>query len=165
MSLASFPSCTITVLAALTVACSDQLPVAPGATPEGRQYATMSAQPAAGTYELSFLPTNSGLGVILRAHVQDAFGVPAERGTAIFQYCSLHGVSAPSVDCDTGSGNWTLWGRAGIIPSPSPSVGDALMVYDLVPPSGTTIGFRFRYIGQNSGIANGVSASRDFTFP
>jgi hypothetical protein len=38
------------------------------------------------------------------------------------------------------------------------------MAYALVPPSGTTVGFRFRYLGQQSGIANRVSASRDFTF-
>jgi hypothetical protein len=110
------------------------------------------------------MPTRSGLGVILVAYVADASGDPAESGTAIFQYCSLHGEPAPRTDCNTGSGNWVHWGMAGIIPPPFESAGYAFMTYSLAPTAGTTIGFRFRYIGQGSGIANGVSEPEDFTW-
>jgi hypothetical protein len=145
------------------VACADQSPVGPDGTSESQQYDPALAQPVEGTYTMSFLPTGSGLGVILVAYVADASG-PAESGTAIFQYCALHGDPAPSADCDTGSGNWVPWGRAGILPPPSQSVGFAFLTYDLAPTAGTTIGFRFRYTGQGSGIANGVSAPADHTF-
>ena len=157
------PGFILAVLAAFVVACSDQSPVAPDNTPENFRSDPILAQPSEGTYTISFLPTSSGLGVILVAYVADASG-PAEGGSAIFQYCSLQGEPAPSADCDTGSGGWVLWGKAGIIPPPSELAGHASMVYGLVPPSGTTIGFRFRYIGQGSGIANGVSESADHTF-
>ena len=146
------------------VACTDQSPVAPNDTPEGLQTAIILAQPVEGTYTLSFMPTSTGLGVVLVAYVTDASLAQAESGTAVFQYCSLHGNPAPSNDCDTGSGHWVLWGRAGIIPPPSPSVGFAFLTYDLVPTAGTTIGFRFRYFGQGNGIANGESAPGDHTF-
>lgn len=140
-------------------ACSDQSPVAPGATPDLIGGPSLLSRPVLGTYELSFLPTGSGLGVVLKAHVEDASNNPAQSGTAIFQYCSLQGDPAPSTDCDTGSGSWVHFGMAGFLAS-----GDALLTFDLAPPSGTTIGFRFRYIGQGSGIANGVSAPGDHTF-
>ena len=159
------PHCTIVVVAALAVSCSDNPAVAPEVTGDGHAYEARATQPPAGTYEMSFLPTSSGLGVILRGHVEDASGNPAQSGTVTFQYCSLRGVPAPSVNCDTRSGNWARWGSAAIIPSPSPFEGDALMAYDLAPPSGTTIGFRFRFTGRNSGIADGMSAPKDYTFP
>lgn len=155
----------LAVLAAFAfVACSDQSPIAPTATPDGVQHLTILAQPSKGTYTMSFSPTSSGLGVILVAYVLDASNQPAQSGTAIFEFCSLRGVPAPSTDCDNGSGSWVHFGSAGIIPSPSPLEGHALLTYDLVPPSGTTIGFHFRYLGMGNGIANGTSLSGDHTF-
>jgi hypothetical protein len=154
------------VAAFACLACSDQSPVAPVGPSTGLAYETTLAQPSQGGYEISFLPTISGLGVVLVAYVTDAAGNPAESGTAVFQYCSLHRQPAPSTDCEAGSGSWVFWGRAGIIPSSSDPelVGHALMTYDLAPAAGTTIGFRFRYLGQGSEIANGVSAPADHTF-
>jgi hypothetical protein len=38
------------------------------------------------------------------------------------------------------------------------------MAYHLAPAPGTTIGFRFRYSGQGSGIANGTSLPVDFSW-
>jgi hypothetical protein len=145
------------------IACSGQSPVAPGATSDGAQYVTTLAKPVDGTYVLSFEPTISGLGVVLVAHVDDASGNPATSGTAIFQYCSLQGVPAPSTECDNGLGGWVFVGRSGILPS-GPRVGDALLTYDLAPSSGTTIGFRFWYNGAGNGIARGPSPSEDHTF-
>jgi hypothetical protein len=150
------------------VACSDQSPVAPGATADGAQYATTLAQPAEGqTYLFTVYATPVGRGAVLDAYVEDASGNPATSGTAFFQYCALQQVPAPSAECDSGSGHWVFWVRAGIIHTdpPGPNEGHALAVYDLAPPSGTTIGFRFRYLGQGSGIANETSNSADYTWP
>jgi hypothetical protein len=148
------------------VACSDQSPLAPHGTPEGLQSATTLAQPAKGTYTLSFRPTSSGLGVILVAFVTDAFGNPATSGTAAFDFCTLNGKPAPSSDCP-GSGGWVRVVSAGIISCQPPctNTGFAFAVdANLVPPAGTTIGFHFRYLGQGSGIANAVSLPEDHTF-
>ena len=154
---------TAALAAGALVACSDQSPLAPYGTPEGLQSATTLAQPAKGTYTLSFRPTVSGLGVILVAFVTDASGNPATSGTAVFYFCTLDGKPAPSSDCP-GSGGWVHAVSAPIIPF-SPNTGFAFAVDDdLVPPAGTTIGFHFRYLGQGNGIANGVSLPEDHTF-
>jgi hypothetical protein len=134
------------------------------AFPDGSHSVTTLAQPVKGTYTISFQPTGSGLGVVLVAYVTDASLAPAQKGTAVFQFCSLQGNPAPTADCDTGPGNWTHYGMAEIIPSPFPSEGHALLTYNEAPAPGTTIGFRFRYVGQGSGIGNGMSLSADHTF-
>jgi len=146
------------------VACSDQSPVAPRGTADGVQYETILAQPVEGTYTISFQPTSSGLGVILVAYVADASGNPAESGTAIFSYCSLHGVPAPSCDCVTGLGSWLHWGTTSILGPTSAFPGYGFLTYDLIPPAGTTIGFRFQYLSKGNGIANHVSEPEDHTF-
>jgi hypothetical protein len=85
-------------------------------------------------------------------------------GSAVFQFCATRGKPAPSAVCNSGSGRWARVGTAGII-SGGTEVGHALRVYDPAPQSvGTTIGFRFKYLSDVSGIANGVSAGADHTF-
>jgi hypothetical protein len=142
--------------------------------------ASLAAQPVPGSYELSFL--NSALEpvsslpvctqsaceeLILKAHIEDGSGVPAQRGVATFQYCSLKGLppnditradEAPSAACETGAGTWA--NLAGLKVNES---GDAYLDFGvvLIP---RTVGFRFRYIGQGGGVANGVSAPMDFTW-
>ena len=160
----------VILFGASAFACSDRSPVAP--EPQATlalQPATIQAQTVAGTYLLSFRPTSTGLGVVLAGYVAELVsGAPAESGTATFQFCALGSTPRPSADCDSGSGHWVRWGSAPIIPPPSTNAGFALMTYDLAPTPGTTIGFRFRYIGkskgESSGIANGVSPSADHTF-
>jgi hypothetical protein len=151
------------VLAAFSfIACSDQSPAAPEATPDGVEHL---GRPAEGTLFLfTVYATTGGRGAVLDAYVLDASGNPATAGTAVFQYCSLQGAPAPSAACDAGSGHWVRWGSAGFITSGALE-GHALMAYDLAPPSGTTIGFRFRYLGKGSGIANDLSNSADYTWP
>jgi hypothetical protein len=166
------------------VACSDQSPVAPRAGSDGVGEQSLLSQSVPGTYELSFFKSSlSGLEpvsslsvcavgsvceeLILGAHVE-ASGAPAQSGTVIFQYCSYKGLppndiaradEAPSAACEDGSAAW-----ANLPPGVSvDTLGDAYRDFGvvLIP---RTVGFRFRYLGQGSGIANGVSASRDFTW-
>jgi hypothetical protein len=120
------------------------------------------AQGASGTYVLTIEP--AGGGATLKAYVTDASGNPANSGTAVFQYCRSRGAPAPSAECTSGSGRWAFWGRAGILPDGHQNEGYALMAYHLAPAPGTTIGFRFRYSGQGSGIANGTSLPVDYSW-
>jgi hypothetical protein len=166
------------------VACSDQSPVAPRAGPDGGGDQSLLSQSVPGTYELSFLKSGlnglepvSSLSVcaegsvceelILGAHVE-ASGGPARSGTVIFQYCSYKGLppnditradEAPSAACEDGSATWANL-PPGVPIDPS---GDAYRDFGLVMIP-RTVGFRFRYLGQGSGIANGVSAPGDFTW-
>lgn len=160
----------VIVFGASAYACSERSPVAP--EPQATlasQPATIQAQTVAGAYLLSFRPTGTGLGVVLAGYVAELVsGAPADSGTATFQFCARGSTPRPSADCDSGSGHWVRWGSAPVIPPPSTDAGFALMTYDLAPTPGTTIGFRFRYLGkskgESSGIANGVSPSADHTF-
>jgi hypothetical protein len=151
------------------IACADQSPVSPDATSHDVPYATILAQPINGTlYQLTVYATTVGTGAVLDAYVLDASGSPATSGAAAFYYCSLQGNPAPSEACLSGSGHWLRYGSAGFIHTdpPGPKEGHALLEYTQSPPSGTTIGFRFRYVGQGSGIANAWSDNvADYTWP
>lgn len=131
----------------------------------------LAAGPATGLYQLSFLGQNPtpppdfipltnnsllvGEELILQAHVADSSGNPAKRGSVIFQDCSLKGVPAPSAACVSGSGTWSH-----IITLSVDQFGNAAVDFGFVSHP-RTIGFRFEYIGQGSGIANGASAPGD----
>ena len=134
------------------------------------------ASPAApGIYQLSFvrnnptpppdfipLLTNNSLPVgeelILQAHVTDSSGHPAMRGSVIFQSCHLKGNPAPSEACVSAMGAWSH-----IITTQVDQNGNAAVDFGFVA-NPRTIGFRFEYIGQGSGIANGASAPGDVTW-
>jgi hypothetical protein len=172
------------VAAGAIAACADQSPVSPRAGSDRAGGPSLLSQSVPGTYQLFFFkngPTGlvpvSSLSVcivglicdelILGAHVA-ASGVPAGSGTVIFQYCSYKGLppnditradEAPSAACDDGSASW-----ANLPPGvPVTGSGDAYRDFGVVRIP-RTVGFRFRYLGQGSGIANGVSVSRDFTW-
>jgi hypothetical protein len=172
------------LVAGASVACSDQSPVAPGATPDGVGNPSLLSQPAPGSYVISYFTSGTGGLVpvnslpvctvlacpelILGAHVEDAAGDPAQGGAVIFQYCSLKGLppndieradEAPSAACASGLGTWANLGSA----VPVTGSGDAYLDFGfvLIP---RTVGFRFRYLGQGSGIANDTSAPEDFTW-
>lgn len=161
------------VLAAVSMAaCSEQLPVGPlestGAAP--------LAKAVAGSYELTFLkngqevstlPVGFGSGVILKAHVDDAFDVAAS-GSITFQYCSYKGRppnditradEAPSAACADGSAAWANL----IYPITLDDSGDAYAGFGIVQIP-RTVGFRFKFAGKGTAIANGVSQPRDFTW-
>ena len=105
--------------------------------------------------------------LLLKAHVEGSNQQPAQRGIVIFQYCSLKGLppnditrpdEAPKEACETGSGTWANLASIKVNGS-----GEALLDFGvvLIP---RTVGFRFRYIGQGSGIPNGVSDALNFTW-
>jgi hypothetical protein len=155
MSPRKLASLAMAVLSAAFGACSDQSPVAPSASTDGAQAVTIRAQSVLGTYVLSvFSYTVEGLA--LKAEVKDASSQPAS-GIVIFQYCSLHGHPAPSSECETGSGHWVNWFVAYNF------TGEISVLYGFAP-SGTTVGFRFQYIGQGSGTTSHPSNTIDFTF-
>jgi hypothetical protein len=165
-----------------TFACATDLPVSPTRraaeqVPAGASgdVATMVRAPE-GIYQLSFLDRNlqpiaslsAGDGeLILGAHVSDRNGDAARRGRVVFQYCSLRGLppnditrpdEASSAACETGSGTWAT--LTGVELNAS---GDAYVNFGvvLIP---RTVGFRFRYVAQGSGIASGETDPADFTW-
>lgn len=150
------------VSAVTLVACAEQSPVGPGATPGGAAGPSLAARGVAGSYELSFLMSGSEL--VLKAHVQEAIsGAFAQGGTATFQICVLKGgptlqmVPLPSAECGGGgSGKWARLARM-----PVNTSGDAFVNFGIAPTTATA-GFRFLYSGLRGGIASGVSAPVDF---
>jgi hypothetical protein len=132
-----------------------------------------AAQAAAGSYVISCLidemsgaqPCPSGNQIqagtaelVLKAQVEDSSGHPAQRGSVIFQDCEVMNHPAPFEKCDSGSGTWSFISTMRVDTN-----GNAEVDYGLVSTP-ETIGFRFRYLGQGSGIANGVSAPMDVTW-
>ncbi|HET9219247.1 MAG TPA: hypothetical protein VFR18_19840 [Terriglobia bacterium] len=131
-----------------------------------------------GIYELSFLtngqPTESILFVgdelVLKAHVTDSFGAPALGGSVTFQFCSRGGGKsyfqmdpAPSRECDIDrTGTWKSLLSMKVNPGTCPDEGPgfACMNFGFIS-SPRTIGFRFVYREQRSGIESGISTSKD----
>jgi hypothetical protein len=174
MSPRNLANFVVAVLGAVTfAACSGQSPLSPGISPGAAERPTMVAAKAVpGIYELSFFKSGQyGLEPVLdstltvfqeltlKGHVADSSGVPARSGSVTFEYCSLKGAPAPSTHCDSGSGSWTH-----LIVVRVNGSGDTPYVSFGYCSSESTIGFRFRYAGQGSGIANGLSPSRDVSW-
>jgi hypothetical protein len=155
--------------------CSSESPV----TPAGLSAAVsdLSARPgssAAGLYQLSFLqngqPVQSlviGQRVILKGRVVNASsGAPATDGAIVFQYCSRPGPKgnitradeAPRAECDAGSAKWVTLVSIGVNEN-----GEAFGGLGPVQIP-RTIGFRFLFRSEKSGIAGGGSPELDFTW-
>jgi hypothetical protein len=150
------------------IACSEQSPAGPQHTPDNdAQGLTLLSQPVDGSYELDLFLSGSEL--ILRAFVTElTSGEPAQGGRVAFQICldrggpTLQMVPLPSSECGAGgSGNWVNLGGLELETCPGLGAGYACLSFGTAPSS-ATVGFRFRYIGQGSGIANGVSDPEDF---
>jgi hypothetical protein len=157
--------------------CMSQAPAAPAAPAAPGVAGELSARPGAaapGTYELSFLgggqPVESlviGQRVILKARVVNAStGLPASSGTVTFQYCSRPGPKndisradeAPKAECETGSARWATLVSIGVNVN-----GEAFGGLGPVQIP-RTIGFRFLFRADKSGIASGGSPHIDFTW-
>lgn len=166
-----FATCTTVA----TLACSELTTVAPSVALDAGREANAQAQTVSGCYGLSFF--NSSLQpvstlvvlqeLVLKAHVDDCSGNAAQGGSVTFQYCSLKGGppnditradEAPSAACATGEGRWARLTTVQVNAS-----GDALMNFGFVQIP-RTIGFRFKYQAQGSGIASGFSDPADFTW-
>jgi len=141
------------VLAAFAfVACSDQSPVAPGATPDAVQPLTALAPGVPGLYELTFFLNGE---LVLTAHVEALVsGEPADGGAVTFQYCSYKGRpknditqpdEAPSSACEDGSATWVTLRRVRI----ERATGDASLNFGTVSVV-NIIGFRGHYVSQNT---------------
>ena len=148
-------------------ACSHELPVtpsdAPALVPTFVEAAVPLAQAIPGQYDLDF---EFDVELILHAHVSDFEGTPAAGGSVHFQYCSYKGGppndiespdEAPSSACADGSGTWANVGRVGV-----DAAGDASLNFGVVSVV-DVIGFRYRYVGQGSGIANWTTEPEDWT--
>ncbi len=156
------------------IACAES-PIAPTGVHQSA-LVTVTAQPVEGFYDLRFLNTSHvevanlqfGQALILQAHITDAGGNPAQGGSVVFQYCSLKGYppndiehvdEAPLEKCEvTGEGTWAHLATRDVDTS-----GNAEMTFccSTITP---TIGFRFKYLGQGSGIANRTSGPENFNW-
>ena len=160
----------IVPLVGLVLAACTQSPMAPDAPSAnlGSQV-QLEARAVPGTYDISFLKaTQSGpqpivntLGVgetlALKAEIRDSAGLPAAAGTVAFQVCKRDNDFAPSSACEGAGGKWstllTIHFDAG---APAVHFGSC--------STPRTIGFRVRFSGQKTGIANGVSPARDVSW-
>jgi hypothetical protein len=143
-----------------------------------------AAQPTPGTYELSFLrsdgqPINPdstlfvGEELVLQAHVTDGSLVDAQSGAVTFQYCSRQGGRsllqtdpAPSSACDIdGTGHWIFITTFKVDAGTCPGLGTGYACVNFgAIGSPRTVGFRYRFTGQGSGIANATSEARDVSW-
>ena len=167
---------SVVFIVLVLTACSES-PVVPGSSAENNARQLAARQTAvAGVYGLAFLDHSlqpvtvlivGGPELILKAHVTDAFGNPAQRGTVEFQYCSLKGGppndinradETSSADCLTNSASWARLATLAVDPN-----GNAFLNFGYVSIP-RTIGFRLKYSSQGGAIASGISAPQDFTW-
>jgi hypothetical protein len=147
--------------------------------------ASQSQSQATPDYELSFQlsngqpldPTNPvlyvGQELVLHAFVADSSGSPATAGSVSFQVCTHGGRNLsnqdpqPSSACDLyKTASWvTLGGRWKVNGGfcPGEGTGNVCIDYGFVMTP-RTIGFRFKYASQGSGIPNGVSEANDVSW-
>ena len=145
------------------------------------------AQAILGTYEISFFSNGKDIApyltllvgeeLVLQAHVTDAALVDAQRGAVTFQYCSLRGGRsltqtdpAPSAACDgvDATGTWISVVTFKVDAGTCLGLGHGGSGYACVDfgaiRSPRKVGFRFRYTGQGSGIADATSAAKDVSW-
>lgn len=153
-------------------ACAGQSPVTPSRAAEigGQDQLAGKAAAAAGTFDISFLKESTSglqpvpdltLGVgeylVLKSSIADASGNPVRSGQVTYEYCTRRNVAAAAAECQSGSGTWTRLLSMSVDP-----IGSLAGFGSCSTPR--TIGFRFRYTAQGSGIANGVSPAKDVTW-
>jgi hypothetical protein len=178
----NIPGLVVAVFATTAlIACSGTSPAAPSAEPSSLSadgIGVLDAQAVEGSYTLylttttgqvvSTLPTEPpGTELLLWAQVRDSSGTLATGGRVIFQACMQQRTWVPSAECESGEAHWTHVATVRVdegscLPF-APESGNACLTFGGMRTP-ITIGFRYRYIGQGSGIANGVSASQDMTW-
>lgn len=168
-------------------ACSNQSPVTP--SPGSAIAGDLSARPAAavpGVYDLSFnvfqnqtYQEVSSLAVssqelILKAYVTDSSGLPAQKGTVTFEYCSYKGGppndiaradEAPKEACEQGTASWARLTAVSVSAGRCPTLGTgyACMNFGIVRIP-RDVGFRISYQPQGSGIPAGMTEPENFTW-
>ena len=156
---------------AVTGACLEPLnpdPLEPSAL-------IVQAGPVEDDYQFRFLHSRQevsqlrfGQPVMLQAIIKDASDAPAQKGLVVFQYCSLKGRppndinridEAPLEACEvTGEGAWANLGSVSVNGS---GVAEREVCCHLFTP---TIGFRYKYLGQGSGIMNWAIIPQNFNW-
>lgn len=167
---------------ALTLAaCSSSSPVGPSSAAGPAELASSSAHAGgtggvAGIYELSFLDTRGNVvttlpvlteELVLKAHVADLLGNPAQGGSVTFQYCSYRGLppnditradEAPMEACATGTASWR-----NLLSSPVDQFGNPGMNFGFVRIP-RTVGFRFTFKKGSSNVASDIGGPADFVW-
>lgn len=182
------PSLIATLLAATSfAACSSQSPVtpSPGSAPAGDLSARLAAA-VPGVYDLSFNVFHNGTyqevsslpvisqELILKAYVTDSSGLPAQKGTVTFEYCSYKGGppndiaradEAPKESCEQETASWARLTAVSVSAGRCPTLGTgyACMNFGIVRIP-RDVGFRIRYEPQGSGIAAGMTVPENFTW-
>ena len=188
MSLSFVAICKLTVVllaAGSAAACSGESPVVPSPASAGGDLSAKPSQAVPGLYELSFntfngayqevssLPVRSAE-LILKAHVTDSLGSPAQKGTVSFEYCSYKGGppndieradEAPKEACLTGAARWARLTTVSVSAGSCPLLGTgyACMNFGIVQIP-RDVGFRMRYEPQGSGIAAATTVPENFTW-
>jgi hypothetical protein len=182
------PRLIATLLAAASlVACSSQSPVTP--SPSSAAAGDLSARSAPavpGVYDLSFIVWSNGTyqevsslavssqELILKAYVTNSSGVPAQKGSVTFEYCSYKGGppndiaradEAPKEACEQGTASWARLASISVTAGRCPTLGTgyACMNFGIVRIP-RDVGFRIRYEPQGSGIAAGMTVPENFTW-
>lgn len=119
---------------------------------------SVSAKPVTGSYKIEFPSGNqlsAGSTIVVRAVVRDPVNL-APSGTIVWQICKdSSGSGVASATCDAGTARWDSWFRDPV----DPACGCAQ--FGVQNPNVQTIGYRYKYVGQGSGIANGISSPAD----
>jgi len=165
-------------------ACADRSPVAPNVPVDAAGDVSARPSETPGRYELSFYDDRIGGWVpvsslpvlsdelILAAHVTTDSGIAATSGSVTFEYCSYKGLppnditradEAPLEACANGSANWARLTAIGLSGPGCPQLGPGYACMDFgIVHLPRKIGFRFRFSGQKSGVASGVSVPQNF---
>ena len=185
------PRLIVTLLAATSfVGCSSQSPFTPSpASPAVGDLSARGSQASPGVYDLSFNVFVSGSSgiyqevsslavssqeLILKAYVTDSSGLPAQKGSVTFEYCSYKGGppnditradEAPKEACEQGTASWARLTSISVTAGRCPTLGTgyACMNFGIVRIP-RDVGFRIRYEPQGSGIAGGMTQPENFTW-
>jgi hypothetical protein len=85
---------------------------------------------------------------------------PVTKGTVVFQACDIAGPGSsgrPKANCESGSDQWVTFARVRVDQNGEAEVRSKYQVFDLV----NVDGYRWRYIGQGSGVKNHWEAAFD----
>ena len=182
------PRLIVTLLAVTSfAACSSQSPVTP--SPSSAAAGDLSARPAPaarGVYDLSFNVFHNGTyqevsslpvisqELILKAYVTDSAGLPAQKGSVTFEYCSYKGGppnditradEAPKEACEQGTASWARLTSISVTAGRCPNLGTgyACMNFGIVRIP-RDVGFRISYQPQGSGIPAGMTEPENFSW-
>lgn len=167
---------SLVLAAGAAAACTEASLTSPASLSGGDALPAKGPSGTAGVYLLEFYSSQLNVvtsmqvmngELVLGGHVEDEAGNDARSGSVTFEYCSYKGGppnditradEAPLEACANGSANWARLTSVSVNTS-----GNAYMIFGVVRIP-RTVGFRFKFSGQKSGIASGTSLPRNFTW-